>query len=91
MVVNQEVDINIDDIFPLKPILLNQARSSVISREVNGETSSYINVPVAYYGGGANYSVVTYEGYNLGQYLSDDIITCLPASCSSLNVLKNSA
>lgn len=96
MVVNQEVDINIDDIFPLKPILLNQARSSVISREVNGETSSYINVPVAYYGGGANYSVVTYEGYNLVQYLSDDIIVDLvdnyldlPPGSGMMGTVKN--
>ncbi len=59
-------DITIDDIFPLKSILTQVARGARLTYTVNsvdesGEPSSveYISIPVAYYGGGRNASVVT--------------------------------
>ena len=56
-----DVTVDIDDIFPLKTLLLQNA-SGCIYRNTSGEkTTRYINVPVAYYGGGTNLCVVDYS------------------------------
>ena len=59
-------DITIDDIFPLKSILTQVARGARLTHTENtlgenGEASTveYISIPVAYYGGGRNASLVT--------------------------------
>ena len=54
---NRNVDI--DDIFPLKTLLYQQAANTNAAVKDNGKT--YLNVPIAFYGGGANYSTVTFE------------------------------
>ena len=67
--------ITIDDIFPIKGMLTSKASSSncVYSHTENEQTSRYINVPIAYYGGGLNLSKVTYENYKYASSLSKDL------------------
>ena len=52
-------EITIDDIFPLKPMFMRGATSRGGSYTVDGEV--HVSIPVAYYGGGANLSVVSFE------------------------------
>lgn len=59
-----DIDITIDDIFPLKSILTNVANSNKLIYEANGDR--YINIPIAYYGGGRNLSKVTTNGLTAG-------------------------
>lgn len=47
---------SIDNIFPIKRILQNVHIEKVV------EGKAYVNIPIAFYGGGANYSVVTTVG-----------------------------
>lgn len=54
-----KVDINIDKIFPIKQYLTQAASSNGDLYAKDGKT--YINIPVAYYGGGLNLSKVTYS------------------------------
>ena len=65
--------IDIDKIFPIKVYLMNQARSKGYVYN-----SEYINVPIAYYGGGSNMSVVHIDELackdNIGETLSVDFI-----------------
>lgn len=54
--VGADVNVTIDDIFPLKSILTNVASSN---RYIyTSEETRYINIPIAYYGGGLNLSTV---------------------------------
>ena len=53
--------IGIDEIFPVRTNLVSDARNnSCIYTE---EELSYINIPVCYYGGGENMSLLTYDGF----------------------------
>ena len=52
---DKEVSITIDDIFPIKSLLYREARKKKLIYQEN------ISVPIAYYGGGANYSKVIYN------------------------------
>ena len=52
---DKEVNITIDDIFPIKSLLYREARKKKLIYQEN------ISVPIAYYGGGANYSKVIYN------------------------------
>ncbi|MCH5163788.1 MAG: hypothetical protein J1F36_02095 [Clostridiales bacterium] len=61
---DKELDITIDDIFPLKEILTNVARSNGCIYTVNEK--DYINIPIAFYGGGRNLSSVTTNGLTSG-------------------------
>lgn len=56
-----DVSITIDDFFPLKDVLLEQARNEGILYTVTDDsgTSNYVNTEIAWYGGGANLSTVT--------------------------------
>ena len=56
----QEINITIDDIFPLKRMLYADAakKGSIYS----SEGTSYVNIPIAFYGGGLNLSTVSFEG-----------------------------
>ena len=51
-------NINIDFIFPLKNLVKKEAQKRSVSYS-DGE-AQYTNIPVAYYGGGANYSTVEF-------------------------------
>lgn len=53
-------EITIDDIFPLKPMFMRGATSRGGSYTIDGEV--HVSIPVAYYGGGVNLSVVSFEG-----------------------------
>ncbi len=64
-------NVTIDDIFPLKEILTNVAGGQRLIytshvMDENGDVSDvdYISIPVAYYGGGYNASVVTSDSIN---------------------------
>lgn len=49
---------SIDDIFPIKSLLKSNAVY------YNAEGVKYVNMPFAYYGGGNNYSLLTFNGYD---------------------------
>lgn len=49
---------SIDNIFPIKRLLKNKPF------EYNDNGVAKVNIPIAFYGGGTNYSVVTTEGYD---------------------------
>ncbi len=53
----RDFDITIDDIFPLKAILTDVAKKNNYIYTAGG--SEYLNIPVAFYGGGVNLSKVT--------------------------------
>ena len=53
-VLGEEKNITIDDVFPLKPMLVSQAKSG--SCIYSDSDKEYINIPVAYYGGATNIS-----------------------------------
>ena len=64
-VFGKDKEINIDTVFPVKPLLLRGARSQGSTYSTNG--AEYINVPIAYYGGGLNLSTVNvtdFEGFD---------------------------
>ena len=63
-------EITIDDVFPLKSMLFKQASSRGQTYVANGKT--YLNVAVAYYGGGVNLSEVVYEEFD-NQEEYDDV------------------
>ncbi len=78
--------ITIDDIFPLRRELENVAQSNMIGK--------YINIPVAYYGGGVNYSYVNEVllDQKLTKTVSVDLLEeylKLPTSGNYLSVMKN--
>lgn len=90
--------ITIDDIFPLKNLLYSKASAKgyLYNGTVNEETSRYINVPIAYYGGGLNLSTVTFDGYenisHLGTTLSVDLVDGyleLPPGSGLVETMKN--
>lgn len=59
--------ITIDDLFPLKSLLFKSAEENGQAYVSNGK--KYVNVPVAFYGGGLNLSTVTANGLeNVTEY-----------------------
>lgn len=67
----EDVDLSIDDFFPMKPILKDMCKTNgYIYYKDNDE---YINTIIAYYGGGLNDSVVINEVENTVNTFSDDI------------------
>ena len=54
-----EGEITIDDIFPLQSIMVQTATAQGSTYSKDGKT--YVNIPVAYYGGGLNYSKVMFN------------------------------
>ena len=89
-------EINIDTIFPIKPLLLSKARSNNVT--YTSEEVEYINIPIAYYGGGLNLSVVNTENLtnnSLGSEIEidflDSYLTPLESGTNLTNatVLKN--
>lgn len=66
--------ITIDDIFPLRNILIDKAGSKYTYIETIDDVSTrYINIPIAYYGGGANLSNLDMTELNMKDNLSDKI------------------
>ena len=72
----QKVDINIDKIFPIKEYLTKAAGKNGDLLAKDGKT--YINIPIAYYGGGLNLSKVTFTDSsmndNMGNKLTIDLL-----------------
>lgn len=69
-------NITIDDIFPLISILRKriEANGSLVRELENSKWVSYVNIPIAYYGGGLNLSKVTFdEGASYKGQLSPEI------------------
>ena len=62
------LEITIDMIFPLKSMLMSRAPSLGALHRVDGK--SYVNLPIAFYGGGLNLSKVTFDGYDHNKYMS---------------------
>ncbi len=94
--INIERTITVDDIFPLKKLLFESAASKGLTYGVNGKT--YINVPVAYYGGGLNFSTVDFseskdfEKYNTTlplDWISEYLSNSTEVSEDDLGSLKN--
>ena len=63
--------ITLDTLFPLKSMLLSEANSKGLTHKVDGET--YVNIPIAFYGGGLNLSQVTFNGYEHAAQMSSNV------------------
>lgn len=70
-----DFEFSIDTIFPLKEILVAGAKSD--NAIVTSEEKQYINIPVAFYGGGINLSTVNYNGQVYQDKLSTQQIDLL--------------
>jgi hypothetical protein len=62
---------SIDDIFPMKTMLFETAQKQGFA--YSGADDTYVNTPVAYYGGSVNRSTVTFEGMNSAEHLTSQI------------------
>lgn len=70
-VFGKDKEITIDTVFPIKPVLLSEARkqkSIFIDNEIE-----YINIPIAYYGGGLNLSTVNLDLYHEKENFNEPI------------------
>ena len=63
--------ITVDDIFPLKKILFKYAETNGQIYSTNGK--KYVNVPIAFYGGGINRSTVTSTVADISNYASEPL------------------
>ena len=70
-VFGKDKEINIDTVFPIKPLLLSEARKQ--KSTYNKDGVEYINIPIAYYGGGINLSTVNIESYDEKDNLNEVI------------------
>lgn len=84
--------INIDKIFPIKEYLFSGATSSLY----NDNGKEYINIPVAFYGGGLNLSTVSFDTLDCKAFISDSIsidlldnYLSLGTGSGTIQVLKN--
>ncbi len=87
-------EINIDKIFPIKTYLINSARSK--GYLYKNSDIEYINIPIAYYGGGLNLSKVTVDetvmGNNLGEKITIDFLESylnLGQGSNTIEMIKN--
>lgn len=74
-IVGGDIDVTIDDIFPMKTILRDQANKLGFVYK-SGDTE-YINSEVAWYGGGLNYSKLNNEITSNSNTFSEEIIVDL--------------
>ena len=87
-VFGEDRKINIDTIFPIKPMLLSKARNQGSIYTNLG--TEYINIPITYYGGGSNFSVVNIDDLEgkekFGNLLKVDFLDeyLVPSSTSDL-------
>lgn len=82
-----ELEITIDDIFPLKSILTRVARSKNLTYTAND--TEYINIPIAFYGGGKNLSTVTTNGLTSSAFTQSydvDLLDSYVSMTSSLDL-----
>ena len=86
--------INIDKIFPIKSYLTTSAAKAGCL--YTSATGSYINIPIAYYGGGLNLSSVKIDNLNgksnVGEKLSIDLLDTylnLERKTDTIGILKN--
>ena len=77
----KEVEINIDMIFPLKEMMLGRATAQNAIHINTEDGKKYVNVPVAFYGGGLNMCEVTSNGYKNESSLSAKVDVNLLDSC----------
>lgn len=70
-VFGKDKEINIDTVFPIKPLLLSEARKQ--KSTYNKDGVEYINIPIAYYGGGTNLSTINIESYDEKDNLNEVI------------------
>lgn len=68
-VMGEEKNITIDTVFPIKPLILSKARS--LQSTYTSEGVEYINIPIAFYGGGLNISTVNIENLNTKEQFSE--------------------
>lgn len=87
-------EINIDKIFPIKSYLTSAASSNGCI--YTNDSTRYINIPIAYYGGGLNLSKVSYESddlaNNIGNKLTIDLLESylnLGKGDGTIQMLKN--
>ena len=66
---DKKIEITIDDIFPLKPMLYRDAAKEGHTYSKEGKT--YLNIPIAFYGGGLNLSTVSFDGLENANAMSD--------------------
>lgn len=71
-----DIEVSIDDFFPIKTLLLSQARKNGCTYngtkdDIQGE---YINIPVAYYGGGVNLSTVDFTNLDAKEQLGQELV-----------------
>ena len=69
MLLGEEKNITIDTVFPIKPLILSKARS--LKSTYSSEGIEYINIPIAYYGGGLNLSKINIDNLNMKDQLCD--------------------
>ena len=86
--------IDIDKIFPIKKYLISEATNK--GQIYTKNETNYINIPVAYYGGGLNLSTVTYESDELINHVGEkitinflDSYLDLRETSSSIELIKN--
>ena len=70
-VFGKDKEINIDTVFPIKPLLLNGARNQGSIYANSG--INYINIPIAFYGGGLNLSTVNISNLEGFENLNEEI------------------
>ena len=68
--IGKDREVTIDDIFPLKSMLYTSAASNGSIYSHNG--ADYLNVAVAFYGGGLNLSTVRFDGLEEQESLNDE-------------------
>ena len=70
-----DYQIDIDDIFPLKNLLVNEARRLGLTKtkSIKGNDEEYISIPIAYYGGGKNMSSIDFSSIDYYDLLNNEI------------------
>lgn len=91
-----DVHIDIDDIFPLKSLLYQAANTYLYDTIEEEQTYQYINVPIAYYGGGTNLSVVDSSELITKDHLTNEVrvnlldnYLQLPPGEGTIQIVKN--
>lgn len=90
--------ITIDDIFPIKNMLISKAleKGCILNKTVDEENVSYFNIPISYYGGGLNLSSVNLDALDNKDKLSNKLeinllnnYLNLQESSSMMGTMKN--
>ena len=66
-------DIDLDTVFPLRSLVVQKAGNLGATYRDRETGRTYVNSPVAYYGGGVNLSQVTVDGYEHRGKISGDV------------------